>query len=162
MHLTITENQKQTKRLAGELAKKLIQKKSEKALVIALLGELGSGKTTFVSGFSKALGINEKILSPTFVLIHKHELQTGKRPAQHKGYRSLYHIDAYRLESEKDLLKLNIKKILKDPKNIVMIEWADKVKGIVPKNAIWVYFKHSNTKKRSITENKRDITVIPH
>ncbi len=162
MQLTITENQKETKELAKNLAKKLIQKKSEKALVIAMSGELGSGKTTFVSGFSKVLGIREKILSPTFVLIHKHELKPGEKPIQHKGYKFLYHIDAYRLESEKDLLKLGIKEILTNPKNIIMIEWADKVKRIVPKNATWIYLKHSDKNRRSITEHKGDITTTPH
>lgn len=147
MHSVITKNPQETKKLAGELAKKLIQKRSERALVIALAGELGSGKTTFVSGFSKILGVNEKILSPTFVLIHKHELKPGT-------YKFLYHIDAYRLESEKDLLNLEIKKIISSPENIVMVEWADKVKKIIPENAVWIYFEHSNKNQRKITYSR--------
>ncbi|MEK7579655.1 MAG: tRNA (adenosine(37)-N6)-threonylcarbamoyltransferase complex ATPase subunit type 1 TsaE [Patescibacteria group bacterium] len=166
MRSVITENQKETKKIAGELAKKLIRKKPEKALVIALSGELGSGKTTFVSGFSKILGVNEKILSPTFIIMHKHELNPGKKPnsdsatsrkrlggtfdEQHKTYKFLYHIDAYRLENKNDLLKLGVKKLFYNPENIVMIEWADKVKKIIPKRTVWIYFKHSGKNKRTI------------
>ena len=74
----ITNNAKETKKIAADLAKKLIKKRFNKALVVALEGELGSGKTTFTKGFSKALGIREKILSPTFVLIHRHKIQKSK------------------------------------------------------------------------------------
>ena len=152
MHLAITENPKETQKIAGELASRLAGLKSRsarqknKALVVALSGELGSGKTTFVSGFSKALGVNEKVLSPTFVLIHKHKLKQNR-------YRFLYHIDAYRLESEKDLLELGIKEILANPENIVMIEWADRVKKIIPKNAVWIRLEHSSKRTRKININ---------
>ena len=161
MQSIITKNEKETKKVAADLAKKLIQqrfrnesqairrnsrfyrgsstksglrrvKKSGEALILALQGELGAGKTTFIKGFSKALKIIEKVLSPTFVLIHRHHLKSG----------NLYHIDAYRLKSEKDLLKLNIKEIFNNPKNIVLIEWADRVKKVIPKSAIWIYFEH--------------------
>lgn len=140
MQSIITENEKETKRIAADLAKKLIQKKDE-ALILALEGELGAGKTTFIKGFSKALRVKEKVLSPTFVLIHKHHLKSG----------DLYHIDAYRLKSEKDLLKLGIKEIFNNPKNIILIEWADRVKKAIPKNAVWIHFNHLDKNKRKIT-----------
>ena len=142
MPSTITENPKETKELASELAGKLI-KKDHEALIIALEGALGAGKTTFIKGFSKALGIREKILSPTFVLIHKHKITND-------NFKNLYHIDAYRLNSEKDLLKLGIKEIFINPENIVLIEWADQVKKIIPKTAIWVYFSHLEKNIRRI------------
>lgn len=139
----ITKNAKETQKVAAELAQKLVKKKTAKALILALSGELGAGKTTFIKGFSKALGIREKILSPTFVLIHKHRLHASY-------FTNLYHIDAYRLKSEKDLLKLGIKEIFTNPENIVMIEWADKVRKIIPKNATWICFKHSSKGRRII------------
>lgn len=141
MQSVITKSAKETQKLAAELAKKFIQKKSKAALILALEGELGTGKTTFTKGLSKALGVKEKVLSPTFVLIHKHNLKD----------KNLYHIDAYRLSSEKDLLKLGIKEIFANPQNIVLIEWADRVKKIVPKNAVWIYFKHIDKNKIKIT-----------
>ncbi len=136
----ITQSAKETRKFAAELAKKLIKKSGKKALIIALEGELGTGKTTFIKGFSKVLGIREKVLSPTFVLIHRHHLKSG----------DLYHVDAYRLKSEKDLLKLNIKKIFNNPKNIVLIEWADRVKKVIPKTAIWIHFDHISKEGRKI------------
>lgn len=138
----ITKNEKETQEFAKSLALKLIRRK-KKIPIIALKGGLGSGKTTFVKGFSRAFGIREKILSPTFVLIHKHKISA-------KPYKTLYHIDAYRLKSGKDLLKLGIKEIFSDPKNIILIEWAEKLKKIIPQNAIWINFKNFNKNKRKI------------
>lgn len=140
MQSIITKSEKETKRLAADLAKKLTPNKNEKALILALEGALGAGKTTFIKGFSKALRVKEKVLSPTFVLIHKHHLKSG----------DLYHIDAYRLKSEKDFLKLDIKEIFNNPKNIILIEWADRVKKIIPKSATWIHFDHINQNKRKI------------
>lgn len=147
--IVITQNAKETRRIAGEMAKKLLRKRLGKALVVALAGELGTGKTTFVSGFSKALGVNEKILSPTFVLIHKHKI-SYKSNWTNKSYRTLFHIDAYRLNSGKNLMKLGAKEIFADPESIVLIEWADRVKKAIPKTAIWIHFKHSGKNKRKI------------
>ena len=148
----ITNNAKETKKIAADLAKKLIKKRFNKALVVALEGELGSGKTTFTKGFSKALGIREKILSPTFVLIHRHKIQKSKIKNQNDilKFKNLYHVDAYRLKTEKDLLKLGVKEIFNNPENIVLIEWADRVKKIIPKTAIWIRFEHLGKNKRRI------------
>lgn len=159
MRLT-TNNPKETQKVAANLAEKFIKKGNKKTLIIALEGELGSGKTTFIKGFSKALGVREKILSPTFVLIHKHEIASSKPSsrAQVKGkritnnnFKNLYHIDAYRLNSGKDLLKLGVKEIFDNPENIVLIEWADRTKKAIPKNAIWIHFDHLDKNKRRIT-----------
>src|SRR3989344_197892 len=144
----ITENPKETKKLGTDLAEKFTKKKLKKALIVALEGELGSGKTTFIKGFSKVLGVREKILSPTFVLIHKHRI---KPKIQNSKFKILYHVDAYRLKSEKDLLKLGVKEIFADPQNIVLFEWADRVKKVIPKNAVWIQFKHSGKNNRKIT-----------
>lgn len=144
MRSIITKNAKETQKLAAELAEKLIRRKFNKALVMALEGELGAGKTTFIKGFSKALGVKEKVLSPTFVLIHRHKIKKSE-------FKNLYHVDAYRLNSEKDLLKLGIKEIFANPENIVLIEWADRAKKVIPKNAIWIHFDHLEKDRRSIT-----------
>ena len=144
MRSIITKSARETRRFAAELAKKLIKKPGKKPLIIALEGELGTGKTTFIKGFSKELGVREKILSPTFVLIHKHKLTNNR-------FQNLYHIDAYRLKSEKDLLKLGVKEIFANPENIVIIEWADRVRKIIPKTAVWIRFDHINKNRRKIT-----------
>lgn len=145
----ITKSEGETVKVAKELANKLIKKKSKTAVIIALKGELGAGKTTFIRGFSKVLGVREKILSPTFVLIHKHKL--SYKPNWSDGsHRALYHIDAYRLNSAKELEKLGVKEIFSGPENIVLIEWADRVEKIIPKNAIWVHMDHISKNKRKI------------
>lgn len=144
MRSIITENAKETQKVAADLAKKLLKKKLNETLVIALEGELGAGKTTFIKGFSKALEVREKILSPTFVLIHKHKLSIKYEVL---GKKYLYHIDAYRLNSEKDLLKIGVKEIFANPENIILIEWADRVKKIIPKTAIWINFDHLDKNK---------------
>lgn len=129
----VTKSSAETKKLAQILAEFI-----KPPLVIGLEGELGSGKTTFIQGLAKGLGIREKILSPTFVLMKK--------------IFHFYHIDCYRLNKPKDLLDLELKRILKDPKNIVVIEWADKVKKILPKeNYLQIKFKHIDAKKRKIS-----------
>lgn len=126
-----------TKKFAGLLAKKLSKRKSRRrgALILALTGELGSGKTTFTQGFLRALGVKPKITSPTFVLIKNYKLKT-------KNYKLAYHIDCYRIKKPKELLKLRLKELLNSPQNIVLIEWAEKIKRILPKNSIWLKFEH--------------------
>ena len=165
MRSIITKSAKKTQKFSGELARKLIKKSGSKsALVVALEGELGSGKTTFIKGFSKALGVRERVLSPTFVLIHRHKLTNNKKrqrfPASHGNLRraitnnqlkNLYHIDAYRLKYEKVLTKLGIKEIFANPKNIVLIEWADRVERAIPKSTTWIHFDHINESERKIT-----------
>lgn len=131
------------------MAKKLTKGSRKKALVVALEGELGAGKTTFIKGLSKALGVREKVLSPTFVLIHRHKI-SYKSNWTNKSYRTLFHIDAYRLNSGKDLLKLGVKKIFANPENIVLIEWADRVRKTIPEKTKWLHFDHTGKNKRKI------------
>lgn len=124
----------------------LVLSSTNHAAVLALKGELGSGKTTFVQGFAKGLEVKERVLSPTFLVIKEFELS-------HTNKTRFYHIDCYRLESSQELLDLGFKSIIANPKNIVVIEWADKVKDILPKDTQWIHF--SVTK-----ENSRELDVI--
>lgn len=137
-----------TQKIAWDLAKKIRQladsKPPDKAIVIGLEGELGAGKTTFVKGFAKTLGIKEKITSPTFVIMKRYELRD-------MSYKFLYHIDVYRLKDEKELIKLGIEEIFSDPQGIVLIEWADRVKKILPKNYISIHMDHISEKERKIS-----------
>lgn len=131
-----TFSEKETKSLAKKLAKKFRG-------VIALSGELGTGKTVFVQGFAKGLGIKEKIISPTFVLIRQHKIPSGS---------TLYHVDLYRLDEQKNIEELGLKELWFNPKNIVLIEWAEKAEKYLPKNTIWISFER-------IDENQRRITI---
>lgn len=108
--------------------------------VVALYGELGAGKTTLVQGIAKGLGITKRITSPTFIIVRTYRLQNHDA-------NFFYHIDLYRLESERELQGLGIEEIISDPKNIVAIEWAEKMFGLLPKKR-WdihcVYQKNSH------------------
>ncbi len=142
----VTKSAKETKKagefLAGEIVKSKL--KSKKALIIGLNGELGSGKTTFIQGMAGGLKIRERITSPTFVIMKKYSF--GSRLPKRNGW--LYHIDCYRVQS-KDLLDLGFKEIINQP-NLVVIEWAEKIKKILPKDTLWIKFKYLDKDKREI------------
>ena len=136
MHTFQSFSSAETKSFGRAFAAELVkQKVSSRATVLALRGELGSGKTTFVQGLFRGLRLNTHAKSPTFVLMRRVPL---KRPP----FTSLFHIDAYRLRSSGDLIALGLKAILDNPRNLLIVEWADRVKGIVPKGTVWVTFHH--------------------
>ncbi|MFH0852235.1 MAG: tRNA (adenosine(37)-N6)-threonylcarbamoyltransferase complex ATPase subunit type 1 TsaE [bacterium] len=142
----ITKSAVETQKLAADIIKRLTGKKTGKnALVLALQGELGGGKTTFVQGMAKALGVKEKITSPTFVILRHFNILASRH------FSNFYHIDCYRLDNPKDLADLGLGEILKDPENLVVIEWADKVKSLIPKGAVWVRFEWVSEEERKLT-----------
>jgi len=138
----VTKNQRETKKLGKAVAEKILTRKIKKRIIV-LKGELGSGKTTFIKGFAQGLGIKEKILSPTFVLIRKFQIPNSK-------FQTFYHIDCYRIEKTREILSLNFKEIISNPQNIVAIEWGEKIKKILPKKAIWIKLGFLNSKFRRI------------
>ena len=115
------------------------------AVVVALDGDLGSGKTTFSQFVGEALGVRDAIQSPTFLIEKIYELY--KQPWQH-----LVHIDAYRLERPEELLALGWRDIISKRENLILVEWAEKVKNILPENAIHIVFTH-------VEENTRQIEI---
>ncbi len=134
---TITKSAQETKDLGKKLATDL--KGGE---LLALTGELGSGKTTFVQGLAKGLGIKQRAISPTFILMRKYSSRS----------KDFYHVDLYRLEDnvEREVRNLGIEEIWNDPQNIVVIEWAEKVKNMLPKNKMWIEFENLGEDKRKI------------
>lgn len=137
-----------TKKTASLLAKEILKTKNrfKGAFTIGLIGNLGSGKTTFIQGFIKAAGIKKRITSPTFLIIKNYRLKRTKK------YQSIYHIDAYRIKKINELRSLNFSEIINNPKNIILIEWADKIKKIMPANSLWLKFKHVKQEKERIIE----------
>jgi tRNA threonylcarbamoyladenosine biosynthesis protein TsaE len=140
----LTTSSSQTKKLGENLAKEILKTKSKKkAVIVGLEGELGSGKTTFLQGFAKGLGIKEKILSPTFIIMKRFRIKVS-------SFKNFYHIDCYRISKPKEILNLGFKKIISNPKNIIAIEWADQIKEILPKNTLILKFKFIEKTKRKI------------
>jgi tRNA threonylcarbamoyladenosine biosynthesis protein TsaE len=121
-------------------------------VVIALLGDLGAGKTTFVQGFMKGLGSKKRVASPTFILMRRHKLSSGVS-SKTKAFSNVFHIDAYRLKNPDQFGVLGLDEIVKDPKNIVLIEWPEQAKKMLPKNATWIKFTYGKK------ENERTITI---
>lgn len=127
-------------------------------VVIALEGELGAGKTTFVQGFARGLGVKEKIQSPTFVLlkIYKINPALARKSGVKKGVaRHLVHIDCYRIDSPQDLLHLGFKNLLKDKDAIILIEWAERIKKLLPRDAIRIKFRHGKKPHERVIDFKR-------
>lgn len=125
---------------------------SRHALVLALQGELGAGKTTFAQGFARGLGIRERVMSPTFVISRRSAISRRSR------FRSFFHIDCYRLRKPADLLSVGWKDIVKDPSNIVLLEWPERVARLLPKDTITLrfsYAKGKNTRLIALEERKK-------
>lgn len=139
----ITKSERETKKIGEILAKEILKTKFKRPLILALEGELGGGKTTFLKGFGKGLGIKEKILSPTFILMRKFRIRNSK-------FKNFYHIDCYRIKKPKEILDLGFEKIISNPRNIVAIEWAKKIKKIISKKSLWIYFDFEGLNKRKI------------
>ena len=153
----ISRSATETKRIAAKLAKRLFNAKSNirHATVVAMTGDLGAGKTTFVQGFAKAFGIKHRMVSPTFLIFRSYPLSSSLRSRykrEKQSYRFFYHVDLYRIHNIKELEVLNFKSILLSPFNIVLIEWAEKIKKLLPKGTIWVNLNHGRK------ENERIIT----
>ncbi|MDD5738872.1 MAG: tRNA (adenosine(37)-N6)-threonylcarbamoyltransferase complex ATPase subunit type 1 TsaE [Candidatus Pacebacteria bacterium] len=144
-----TFSAQETQKLAGDILAGLIKDSpKDKALVLALMGDLGSGKTTFTQGIAKALGILGRVASPTFVLMHRFKNQKSK--IEQSNYNFLIHIDAYRLSKPEEILELGFQEIISDPKNIVVIEWPEKIKNFLPKQTHFLKFKFINETQREI------------
>jgi len=127
---------------AAKLARRILKESSSgtmrphsTATVIALVGNLGAGKTTFTQGFLKALGVKRRIISPTFLIIRPYDIKAGE-------YTRAFHMDCYRLNNSIELLSLGLRDILKDPQNIVLIEWPELIKKELPKDTQWIEISH--------------------
>ncbi len=132
-----TEND--TNQLAAKIAKKL--KGGE---IIALEGDLGAGKTTFVKGLARAFGIKQHVTSPTFVLMKVYAM--GHKPS---AISQLVHVDCYRLDEPQELFYLGLEEYLNKPDSLVVIEWADKIKDYLNKfkKIIWIKIQIKNQQR---------------
>lgn len=139
----ISSSTEETKKLAASFLEKTLKEKREGALVIGLEGELGAGKTHFAKGVAEHLGIERNITSPTFVLMKRYGPTGG-------GFKNFYHLDCYRIYSAEEILDLGWEEIISDPKNIVLVEWAERIKDVLPPGTIWLHFKNKGEDNREI------------
>ena len=138
MKTIITSSPKETATFGKVIAEEL-----RGGEIIGLIGDLGAGKTCFVQGLAKGLKIKNIVNSPTFVImkVYKNKQKSGL---------ALCHIDAYRLKSVADLKAIGVLEYFKDKQTITIIEWADKIKTILPKKTQFIEFKHLDHNLRQI------------
>jgi tRNA threonylcarbamoyladenosine biosynthesis protein TsaE len=98
-------------------------------LTIGLVGTLGAGKTTLVQAISSAIGVDRAdVTSPTFTLLQSH----------HGGDQTLHHLDAYRVADEDEFLELGVEELFDQEEAWTLIEWADRVEDVMPRNSLWL------------------------
>ena len=134
----VSRNIGDTYKIAEEFLAKLKPMK-KRATVVGLYGDLGAGKTTFTQAIGKVLKIKRKVNSPTFVIMKKYCI--GKTYA--KKFKLLFHIDAYRLKNERELLHLGWEKIIENKENLVFIEWPENIIKAMPKKYHKIYIAHT-------------------
>lgn len=144
-NMKISKNIKETGVIAKIFLDKILKEKKHigGATVVGLCGDLGAGKTVFTKAVAKHLKIKHNVTSPTFVIIKKY-------PVKLKGYKFLFHIDAYRLKNEKELLSLRWEEIVVNKKHLVFIEWPENVKKVIPSDAKFIYLSHNKNGHRSL------------
>ncbi|MCL6519083.1 MAG: tRNA (adenosine(37)-N6)-threonylcarbamoyltransferase complex ATPase subunit type 1 TsaE [Armatimonadetes bacterium] len=119
-----------------ELLGEQIGRALQPGVVVALIGELGAGKTTLTKGIARGLGVTDLVHSPTFTLIH-----------EHKGRVPVYHFDLYRLESHEEMEDLDYESYFRG-EGVTIIEWAEKIPGILPSDRLEIRISEKNSTRR--------------
>jgi tRNA threonylcarbamoyladenosine biosynthesis protein TsaE len=114
------------------------------ATVLGLVGDLGSGKTTFTQALARELGVEENVTSPTFVIEKFY-------PLKHKKWQRLVHIDTYRLNKPEELAHLRFQELLDDSQTLIVIEWAERVEVLLPADYHRINFKFIDEETREIS-----------
>ena len=127
-----------TKNLGQKIAKEILKRKDKSAFIVFLDGDLGTGKTTLVKEIIFALGIKEKVKSPTFTIIEPYELNN----------KNIYHIDLYRINDPSELEIIGLREYLNESEAIIFIEWPEKSFGFLKKFDLKISLKHSSEKER--------------
>ena len=135
----LSTSTEETEELAKTIASKL-----KAGMVLALYGDLGSGKTTFTAFLVKALGFDSRVQSPTFVIHRQYS-----RPAS-ADIQTIHHIDLYRLTSEEEVLDLGLPEMFLQQHSLVLIEWPELARNFLPPDVVKLYFTAIDESTRSI------------
>jgi len=127
---------------------KILKMDNKKARAVALSGELGAGKTTLTQELARQLGIKNNIVSPTFVIMKNYNINLNSKYYSH--FKKLIHIDAYRLESHIELLKIGWQELVEDKDNLIIIEWPERVEDCIPNDVCWIKLGHVDDQTRSL------------
>lgn len=147
-----TTSAQETKQAAADLIREFGSQKRAQALVFALEGSLGAGKTNFVQGAAAALGVQRTVSSPTFVLLKRYDIAV-ERPEVARRLRiaALFHFDCFRVHSPEEIEELGWTDIVSDPAHVVFIEWPEKIRGLLPPHTVRVLFEEKSDNKRMLT-----------
>ncbi|OGD87105.1 tRNA (adenosine(37)-N6)-threonylcarbamoyltransferase complex ATPase subunit type 1 TsaE [Candidatus Curtissbacteria bacterium RBG_13_35_7] len=137
--MIISNSPQQTQKIAQNLAENL-----KAGDLVTLYGNLGAGKTVFIKGIAKGLGLRENIVSPTFVFLRSYSTLIDSQKI------TIHHLDLYRGDTKQDFKSLGLDELISD-KSIVVIEWADKIKDKLPKKRIDVIIEYIDGQSRRIT-----------
>lgn len=140
--IRITKNAAETKDFGKTLAVQLMGKKFHGPLIVALYGDLGSGKTTFIQGFARGLGLTTRLLSPTFIIVRRY-------PVPETSF-FFHHIDLYRMENITDMKGLGLGELFTDPVAIIVIEWAERLGTLLPEKRMDIRFEVISKNERKI------------
>ena len=132
----ISRSEAETEAFGAEVARRL-----PRGSVVLLDGDLGAGKTVFSRGFARALGIDEPVSSPTYTIVQEYELPEKGR---------LYHLDLYRISDVGAALAFGVDEFLSDPASYALVEWPERISGILPENAVKVTLRHLGDGEREI------------
>jgi tRNA threonylcarbamoyladenosine biosynthesis protein TsaE len=124
---------------------KISKTEVEGAVVIGILGDLGAGKTTFVQTLAKLLGVADVVTSPTFTIMK------GYETAPEAAFSTFIHMDAYRIEDQDELRPLHVAEIMKQPKTLFCIEWAERIYEALPEDTHFLSFTTTDSEARQIT-----------
>jgi len=114
--------------------------------LVALYGDLGAGKTCLVRGLAEAVGLMDRVTSPTFTLVH-----------EYRGARTLYHLDLYRITAPQQVLDLGYEDLF-DPKDgLCVVEWAERAEGMLPERRVDIRLTHENGDARLIEVENRGV-----
>ncbi len=123
--------------------------KNLKTNVLCLKGDLGAGKTTFTQQVADIFGVKDYVTSPTFVLQKKYQIQSNPFPNLSQ-ISQIIHMDMYRIEDVKELKNLGFEELVKDPKNLLIIEWPEKVADAIPPNSKQISFQFVDETTRRV------------
>lgn len=135
----------------AEQYKMRIKPHEASAFVLALQGDLGAGKTTFTKALAQSFGVTETVTSPTFVIEKIYKIT-------HPEFDHFIHIDAYRIERSEELAKLGWNAIVNNPRNLIVIEWPERVADLIPADAETLRFTFVSDTLRNIeTDHGKEI-----
>lgn len=137
-----SKSEAETQKVAAALAKTLAG-----GMIVALHGDLGAGKTTFVKGLAEALGVTETMTSPTFTLMNVYPVP------KHPNITTLVHIDTYRLKDEHELIAIGVEDYLGEPGIVTLIEWPEKIADLLEQKKV------TNVTINHLEESSRTITI---